>query len=51
VREVPHALVSAARHNLFGYPAQTTLTTLQQIGTTVYRTVDAVHYTLPGGAT
>jgi competence protein ComEC len=32
------ALISVGRHNLFGHPAQTTLTTLQQLGTTVYRT-------------
>jgi competence protein ComEC len=33
-----YALISVGRHNLFGHPAQTTLTTLQQLGATVYRT-------------
>jgi competence protein ComEC len=33
-----YALISVGRHNLFGHPAQTTLTTLQQFGATVYRT-------------
>src|SRR5260370_14566311 len=33
-----YTLISVGRHNLFGHPAQTTLTTLQQLGATVYRT-------------
>jgi competence protein ComEC len=33
-----YALISVGRHNLFGHPAQTTLTTLQQFGATVYHT-------------
>jgi len=33
-----YALISVGRHNLFGHPAQTTLTTLRQVGATVYRT-------------
>jgi competence protein ComEC len=33
-----YALISVGRRNLFGHPAQTTLTTLQQFGATVYRT-------------
>lgn len=33
-----YALISVGRHNLFGHPAQTTLTTLQQLGAIVYRT-------------
>jgi hypothetical protein len=33
-----YALISVGRRNLFGHPAQTTLTTLQQLGATVYRT-------------
>jgi beta-lactamase superfamily II metal-dependent hydrolase len=33
-----YALISVGRHNLFGHPAQTTLTTLQQLGAAVYRT-------------
>jgi len=33
-----YALISVGRHNLFGHPAQTTLTTLQQLGASVYRT-------------
>ena len=32
-----YALISVGRH-LFGHPAQTTLTTLQQLGANVYRT-------------
>ncbi len=33
-----YSMISVGRHNLFGHPAQTTLTTLQQLGATVYRT-------------
>jgi beta-lactamase superfamily II metal-dependent hydrolase len=33
-----YALISVGRHNLFGHPAQTTLTTLHQLGASVYRT-------------
>jgi competence protein ComEC len=33
-----YALISVGRHNLFGHPAQTTLTTLQHLGAAVYRT-------------
>ena len=33
-----YALVSAGRHNLFGHPAATTLTTLGNAGATAYRT-------------
>ena len=33
-----YALISVGRHNLFGHPARTTVTTLQQVGATVYRT-------------
>jgi competence protein ComEC len=33
-----YALISVGRHNLFGHPAATTLTTLQSAGATVYRT-------------
>jgi beta-lactamase superfamily II metal-dependent hydrolase len=33
-----YALISVGRHNLFGHPAQTTLATLEQLGTIVYRT-------------
>jgi hypothetical protein len=33
-----YALIGLGRHNLFGHPAQTTLTTLHQLSATVYRT-------------
>ena len=32
------ALISVGRHNLFGHPTPATLTTLEQLGATVYRT-------------
>ena len=32
------ALISVGRHNLFGHPAATTLATLRDAGTIVYRT-------------
>jgi len=35
-----YAVISVGRHNLFGHPAPSTVTTLQEAGATVYRTDD-----------
>jgi competence protein ComEC len=45
-----YALISVGRHNLFGHPAQTTLTTLQHLGATVYRTDRCGAISLEAGA-
>ncbi|MGA9273298.1 MAG: hypothetical protein WBE30_01985, partial [Candidatus Cybelea sp.] len=33
-----YAIVSVGRHNLFGHPAPSTLTTLRRFGARIYRT-------------